>query len=76
MHKVPSETWQNAFELVPEPAAHLRKALFNRTALPASAALAKACLIRIDELRDDYGLADGEPRHPDLASGRPWPVSV
>jgi hypothetical protein len=22
----------------------------------------------------EYGLPEGEPRHPDLASGRPWPM--
>jgi len=28
----------------------------------------------IDELRDDYGSVEGEPRHPDIESGRPWPI--
>jgi hypothetical protein len=32
------------------------------------------CLAIIDDIRDEYGAAFGEPRHPDLASGRPWPM--
>jgi hypothetical protein len=32
-------------------------------------ALAIACLSAIDELRDDYGPAESEPRHPDIDSG-------
>jgi hypothetical protein len=36
--------------------------------------LALACLVRIDELRDMHGVASGEPRHPDIATGMPWPT--
>jgi hypothetical protein len=28
----------------------------------------------IDLIRDEYGLPEGEPRHPDLASGKAWPI--
>ena len=28
----------------------------------------------IDKLRDEYGAPETEPRRPDLASGRPWPI--
>lgn len=24
--------------------------------------------------RDEYGAPENEPRHPDLGSGRPWPI--
>ena len=27
-----------------------------------------------DGIRDRYGAPDSEPRHPDLASGKPWPI--
>ena len=57
------------------PAASLRKDLFklmiNGTA--AESRLATECLNAIDEIRDDYGHVDTEPRHPDIASGIPWP---
>ena len=38
------------------------------------AQLAESCLNYIDYLRDDRGAADFEPRHPDIDSGRPWPL--
>jgi len=31
---------------------------------------------RIDELRDEYGPAESEPRHPDVETGRPWPSAA
>ena len=40
----------------------------------AQSALAERCLVAIDKLRDAYGRIDDEPRHPDIASGRPWPL--
>jgi hypothetical protein len=27
-------------------------------------------------MRDENGAPEGEPRHPDLASGKPWPILV
>jgi hypothetical protein len=40
---------------------------------PEAAGFARSCLTTIDELRDDYGIASGDPRHPDIQSGKPWP---
>jgi hypothetical protein len=37
---------------------------------------AARCLRHIDELRDEYGMPDSEPRHPDLASAKPWPILI
>jgi hypothetical protein len=34
---------------------------------------AESCLVGIEELRDEHGRVDEEPRHPDIASGRAWP---
>jgi len=31
-------------------------------------------LNQIDAIRDEYGTPEAEPRHPDLASGKPWPI--
>ena len=36
--------------------------------------VAEKCLDHIDELRDQHGRPETEPRHPDLASGAPWPM--
>jgi hypothetical protein len=30
----------------------------------------------IDRVRDENGALEDEPRHPDLASGKPWPILV
>ena len=35
---------------------------------------AARCLNEIDRVRDEYGAPEAEPRHPDLASGKPWPI--
>lgn len=33
-------------------------------------------LREIDRVRDESGAPEDEPRHPDLASGKPWPILV
>ena len=65
-------------QLRPVPLPELRKTLFAMTedASPATAELAEACLAAIDELRDEYGASEFEPRHPDVESGRPWPPAA
>ena len=57
----------------PEPG--LRKCLFDLVTGgdAAEARLAAECLRTIDELRDDYGDVESEPRHPDITAGVPWP---
>jgi hypothetical protein len=40
------------------------------------AGVAAACLLEIDKLRDEYGSVDSEPRHPDIETGRSWPVEL
>lgn len=52
----------------------MRKALFGMLdGSPAEAAIAKRCLESIDTLRDEYGIAADDARHPDVISERPWP---
>jgi hypothetical protein len=73
----PSANWAGANEVVSVPLPELRKRLFSMVKDDAAESrLAAACLTSIDELRDDYGPADSEPRHPDIDSGRPWPLAV
>lgn len=73
----PSPNWDGANEVVSVPLPELRKRLFAmaKDDVPETR-LAAACLTAIDELRDDYGPAESEPRHPDIHSGRPWPLAV
>ncbi len=77
LDRQPAGGWVGAFELHPVPLTELRKELFQMLGGAGhQAALAAACLEAIDALRDDYGPAEFEPRHPDVASGRPWPLEV
>ena len=69
-----SETWKGAYNVVPIPAVELRRNLLALTTDGGPADIAARCLRQIDEIRDDYGTADSEPRHPDLPSGKSWPI--
>lgn len=68
--------WTGAYEQISAPVPSLRQHLFNlfRTGAKNKSSLALACLVHIDELRDMYGVASGEPRHPDIETGVPWPM--
>ena len=70
---VPSEDLKGAYTIVPVPAMELRQKLLTMTVAGNRTATATHCLYQIDEIRDEYGAPDSEPRHPDLASGKQWP---
>jgi hypothetical protein len=77
LDKRPATGWVGAYELHPVPISALRKEFFRMLeGTPHEAALGAACLIAIDELRDEYGPAEFESRHPDVESGRPWPLAA
>jgi hypothetical protein len=64
-----------AYALYPTAVNELRTRLFKLIAAGRpEAAIAEACLAAIDRLRDEHGRPQEEPRHPDIRSGRPWPV--
>jgi len=71
---VPAENWEGAYNVVPIPAAELRRKLLAMTSSGGKDDPAARCLNLIDEFRDEYGAPESEPRHPDLASGHPWPI--
>lgn len=71
---VPSENWKGAYNVVPIPAVELRRNLLAMTTDGGPTDAAARCLNQIDKIRDEYGTPDSEPRHPDLASGKPWPI--
>jgi len=73
---VPSENWKGAYNVVPVPAVELRRQLLAMTTDGGPTDAAARCLNQIDKIRDDYGTPDSEPRHPDLASGKRWPVMM
>ncbi len=70
----PADGWAGAYEEFSVPLTDLRKRLFAMVVTgDARAPLAEYCLNEIEEHRDHLGRINDEPRHPDLASGRPWP---
>ena len=71
---VPVENWSNAYNVVPVPATELRQALLARTTDGGPKDVAARCLTAIDTIRDQRSVPVSEPRHPDLASGKPWPI--
>ncbi len=71
---VPVEGSENAYNVAPIPAGELRERLLALTTDGGPMDAAARCLRTIDDLRDEHGIPDAEPRHPDLASGRPWPI--
>lgn len=72
---VPSQSWQGAYDVVPAPTSELRKRLLALT-VDGSLNAAARTLNMVDRLRDDHGSLEGEPRHPDFGSGKPWPILV
>lgn len=73
---VPSENWKGAYNVVPVPAVDLRRNLLAMTTDGGPEDAAARCLNQIDKIRDRYGTPDSEPRHPDLASGKRWPIMM
>lgn len=71
---VPSEDCAGAYNIVPVPAGSLRQKLFALTTDSSPADPAAWCLRLIDHYRDENGIPEAEPRHPNLASGKPWPI--
>jgi hypothetical protein len=74
--QVPSEDWKGAYDVLPVSAAELRRKLLAMTTDGGSTDAAARCLNQIDKIRDDYDVLEFEPRHPDLASGKPWPIMI
>nr|WP_321440569.1 hypothetical protein [uncultured Hyphomonas sp.] len=71
---VPSEQWKGAFDVIPVSATELRAKLLAMTTDGGKTDAAARTLRTIQNFRDDYGAPEDEPRHPDLASGNPWPI--
>lgn len=73
---IPVEGSQGTYNVAPMPAVELRQRLLAMTTDGGPTDAAARCLRHIDQLRDDHGMPDSEPRHPDLASGKPWPILI
>ncbi|MER8732847.1 hypothetical protein NKH28_23925 [Mesorhizobium sp. M1227] len=73
---VPSEHWRGGFDVLPVAATELRRKLLAMTTDGGPHDSAARVLREIDRVRDENGAPKDEPRHPDLASGKPWPTLV
>jgi hypothetical protein len=72
-----SSDWRGAYEMILVPSHDLRKAIFGLAdGDGAVAALASESLVAMDDIRDRHGWAEAKPRHPDIHSGRPWPLRL
>lgn len=60
------------------PVPELRKGLFDMVVNGSApeCRLANESLTIIDEIHDDYGWVASEVRHPDIKSGKPWPLEA
>ena len=72
--RIASKSWEGAYELMPVPAAELRRKLLEMTADGGPSDIPARYLRKIDEARERLGAPESEPRHPDIASGKPWPI--
>ena len=73
----PSEEVRGAFEIIPRSVASLRAKLFAKITEDDGGGVASIRLLQvIDQIREDYGDATDEARHPDIAAGKPWPLSA
>lgn len=70
----PSEHWLGAFDVLPVVATELRRKLLAMTTDGGPHDAAARVLREIDRMRDENGAPEDEPRHPDLPSGKPWPI--
>jgi hypothetical protein len=71
---VPVENLKGAYNVLAVPAVELRRKLLAMTTDGGPTDAAARYLNQIDKIRDDYGTSESEPRHPDLASGKAWPI--
>ncbi len=87
-HRVPTGIWQavqnaaierrplgaNTYNLLPASAHDIRRRLLDMAMNDHERRQAAVALLgQIEEWRLDYGRPSGEPRHPDIDSGLPWP---
>jgi hypothetical protein len=71
----PSSHLRGMQEIFGIPSPELRKKVFALIPEGGSVSeLAVDCLNAIDDIREHYGEAESEPRHPDITAGRPWPI--
>ena len=74
--RVPVEDRNGTYTIVAVPAADLRRKLLGMVTDGDGTDAATRHLTEIDVIRDEYGAPEDEPRHPDLGSGKGWPITT
>lgn len=72
-----SSNFRGMQEMFGIPSPELRKKLF--ALIPEGGSLSELaidCLNAIDDIREHYGEVESEPRHPDITTGRSWPIII
>ncbi len=72
--QVPSDSWRGSYNIVSVPCAELRRRLLAMTTDGGPNDIAARYLTEIDKMRACYGVPLSEPRHPNIASGKAWPI--
>ena len=72
--QVPSDSWNGSYHMMPVPCVDLRRKLIAMTTDGGPNDIAARYLAEIDKMRDSYGVPSSEPRHPDIESGKAWPI--
>ena len=72
--QIADQQWDGAYSIVQVPVVELRQKLLALVSDGGSNDAAARCLMQIDLIRDESGAPMAEPRHPDLDSGKPWPL--
>lgn len=73
---IPIENSTGIYEVRPSSAKGLRKKLLALTTDGSNTDIAAKYLRVVDSIRDEYGTPTTENRHPDLKSGKPWPIVI
>ena len=72
--RIASKSWEGTYEVMPVSAAQLRRNLLEMTTDGGASDIAARYLRNIDAARERLGAPESEPRHPDIASRKPWPI--
>ena len=72
--RIADQQWAGAYSIVQVPAVELRRKLLALVSDGGPNDAAARYLTQIDVIRDESGAPMAEPRHPDLDTGKPWPL--
>ena len=69
-----SKNWEGTYDVMPVSASRLRRDLLEMTTDGGTSDIAAKYLRNIDAARERLVVPESEPRHPNIASQKPWPI--